>query len=63
VDEVKTIIHNPIPSQKQFFYMNFEILQLPFPEQFHNEVLTLPISPVISIEEAEKITKVLNSWN
>lgn len=60
---IQTLIHYPIPPHKQLCYMNLRNLPLPITEQIHNEVLSLPISPVISIEEAEKITKVLNNWN
>ena len=38
-------------------------LQDGFREKIHKEVLSLPISPVITIDDAQSIIKLCNSWN
>jgi len=37
-------------------------LSLTITEKIHNEVLSLPISPVLSDEEVCKINVVINDW-
>lgn len=61
-NEIQTIIHYPIPPHKQLAYKTFNNLSLPITEQIHNEVLSLPISPVMSVEELETIVYMLNKW-
>lgn len=60
--EIQTIIHYPIPPHKQACYKEFKHLSLPITEQIHKEVLSLPISPVMSIQEAEFVVKTLNEF-
>lgn len=60
--EIQTIIHYPIPPHKQACYKEFGHLSLPITEQIHKEVLSLPISPVMSIQEAEFVVKTLNDF-
>lgn len=60
--QIETGIHYPIPPHKQQCYPNFSHLQLPVTEQIHNEELSLPISPVMTIAEAEKVVAALNSF-
>lgn len=59
---VQTLIHYPIPPHKQECYKEWNGLSLPITEQIHNQELSLPISPVMSIEEAEQVIKILNSF-
>jgi dTDP-4-amino-4,6-dideoxygalactose transaminase len=61
--KVQTIIHYPIPPHKQSAFSYQNKLVLPITEQIHNEVLSLPISPVLSINEAEHIVNSLNWRN
>lgn len=60
--EIQTIIHYPIPPHKQACYQEFGHLSLPITEQIHKEVLSLPISPVMSMQEAEFVAKTLNDF-
>lgn len=60
--QIQTIIHYPIPPHKQACYKEFKHLSLPITEQIHKEVLSLPISPVMSIQEAEFVVKTLNDF-
>lgn len=60
--QIQTIIHYPIPPHKQACYKEFKHLSLPITEQIHKEVLSLPISPVMSIQEADFVVKTLNEF-
>ncbi|GAA3607220.1 DegT/DnrJ/EryC1/StrS family aminotransferase [Flavivirga amylovorans] len=60
---VQTLIHYPIPPHKQQAYMEFSHLSLPTTEKIHKEVLSLPISAVLSESELEKITKTINLYS
>lgn len=60
--EIQTIIHYPIPPHKQACYQELNHLSLPITEQIHKEVLSLPISPVMSMQEADFVVKTLNEF-
>lgn len=57
---VQTIIHYPIPPHKQECYKEWNSFSLPITEQIHEEVLSLPMSPVLIEEEIELVVKLLN---
>lgn len=57
---VQTLIHYPIPPHKQECYKDWNELSLPISEKIHREELSLPISPVLSLEDAETIVKLIN---
>lgn len=59
---VQTIIHYPIPPHKQECYKNWNHLSFPLTERIANEELSLPISPVITTDEIQKIVHLLNIW-
>ncbi|MDY0987390.1 dTDP-3-amino-3,6-dideoxy-alpha-D-galactopyranose transaminase [Flavobacterium sp. ACN2] len=60
---VQTLIHYPIPIYKQECYNYMSNISLPITEIIHNEVLSLPISSVITKQEISKIVELLNSYN
>ena len=59
---VQTIIHYPVPPHKQNAYSEWNHLSFPITEKIHEEVLSLPISQVITNEEVEKVVEILNSF-
>ena len=59
---IETIIHYPIPPHKQEAYKEYNLLSLPITEKIHREVLSLPISPVMSREQAEEVVRVVNNF-
>lgn len=59
---VQTLIHYPIPPHKQTAYSYLNHLTFPVTEQIHNEVLSLPISPVMSDDEVMQVVEVLNRF-
>lgn len=60
---VQTIIHYPIPPYKQKCYENMNSLSFDLTEQIYNEIVSLPISSVLTIEELNKIVNLINSFN
>jgi dTDP-4-amino-4,6-dideoxygalactose transaminase len=59
---IQTLIHYPIPPHKQKAYKAWNHLSFPLTEQIHNEVLSLPISPVLSMEESNRIIECINQF-
>jgi dTDP-4-amino-4,6-dideoxygalactose transaminase len=59
---VQTLIHYPIPPHKQMAYKELNHLSFRITEAIHEEVLSLPISPVLTNEEVELIIEAINSF-
>ena len=59
---VQTVIHYPIPPHKQECYKEWNHLSFPITEQIHNEELSLPMSPSITMEEVNQIIDLLNKF-
>ena len=59
---VQTLIHYPIPPHKQDAYKEWNDLSFPITEKIHEEILSLPMSPVMSMEEVEKVVSAVNSF-
>lgn len=60
---IETNIHYPVPPHKQGAYKEFSELKFPVSETIHTEVLSLPISPVMTDEEAVYVIDALNKYN
>ena len=60
--KIQSLIHYPIPPHKQEAYLNFNNLSFPVTETIHKQVLSLPISPVILVEEVEYVCKFINIY-
>lgn len=61
-NEVQTLIHYPIPPHKQKAYKYYNHLTFPITEQIHQQVLSLPISPVLEDDDIQRIIKIVNSF-
>lgn len=61
-NNIETHIHYPIPPHKQRALSNWNSLSFPITEKIHNEVLSLPISPVMTEDEVDCVIKIVNSW-
>lgn len=59
---IQTVIHYPIPPHKQKALSEWNDLSFPITEKIHNEVLSLPISPVLTADEVGFIISVLNKY-
>lgn len=61
-NEIQTLIHYPIPPHKQQAYKELNDLSFPITEQIHEQILSLPISPVMTQEEVEKVVEIINNF-
>ena len=52
---ISTIIHYPIPPHKQDCYSCFDRIDLPITELLSEEVLSLPMSPILEHEEIDHV--------
>jgi dTDP-4-amino-4,6-dideoxygalactose transaminase len=59
---IQTMIHYPIPPHKQMAFSDWNHLSFPITEKIHNEVLSLPMSPVLTKEEVDFIISILNQY-
>ena len=57
---IQTVIHYPIPPHRQPAYVEWHGLTLPITEKIHEEIISLPISPVMAEEEVSKVVDVIN---
>lgn len=63
-NKINTMIHYPIPPHLQPAYINFNFNQkiLPITESIHSSCLSLPLSPTMSPEEANRVIDVLQTY-
>lgn len=59
---IQTLIHYPVPPHQQAAYQEFNTVRYPITETIHQQVLSLPISPTLGIQDALKICKTINSF-
>ena len=59
---VQTIIHYPTPPHKQGAYKEWKSFSYPISEKLHEEVLSIPMSPVITGEEMRYVVDTLNAF-
>lgn len=61
-NKIETVIHYPIPPHKQEAFPEWNNLSFPITEKIHNEVLSLPISPVMTADEVSFVIEILNNY-
>ena len=61
-NKIQTVIHYPVPPHKQKAMKDWNHLSFPITEKIHQEVLSLPMSPVMRDEEVNSVIEVLNAW-
>lgn len=59
---IQTVIHYPIPPHHQQAYTEFNHVLFPITERIHKEVISLPISPVMTDEEVSKVISFINTY-
>lgn len=59
---IQTQIHYPISPHRQQCYAEWNGLHLPITEKIHQTELSLPISPVLSLEEARSVVRAVNEF-
>ena len=57
---VQTVIHYPIPPHKQACYQEWNGMSLPITETIARQELSLPMSPTMTLEEAEKVVSTVS---
>lgn len=60
--DVQTLIHYPVAPHQQKAYEAWSNISFPITEEIHNEVLSLPISPVMTDNEVQAVIKFVNSY-
>ncbi len=60
---VQTLIHYPTPPNKQLAYKEMNDLDFEITNKIHDQVLSLPISPVTTDEEVSRIIGLINSYS
>ena len=56
------MIHYPIPPHKQEAYKKWNELSFPITERIHREELSIPCNQIMSLNDAERIVTLLNSF-
>ncbi len=59
---IQTLIHYPIPPNKQLAYAHMNHLDFALTNQIHDTVLSLPISPVMSDDEVQQVISAVNNF-
>lgn len=60
---VQTLIHYPTPPHKQQAYPQYNSLSLPVTEKIHTEVLSIPISPIMTEKDIQAVIKACNTFS
>ncbi|MFB3388843.1 DegT/DnrJ/EryC1/StrS family aminotransferase [Flavobacterium sp. LAR06] len=61
-NNIQTVIHYPVPPHKQKAFQEWNNLSFPITEKIHNEVLSLPMSPILTDTEVDFIIEILNQY-
>ena len=59
---IQTNIHYPIPPHKQECFKEWNHMALPITEKIHAEELSLPMSPVMKLQEIEFVVNKINCF-
>jgi dTDP-4-amino-4,6-dideoxygalactose transaminase len=59
---IQTMVHYPIPPHHQKAFKEWNHLSFPITEKIHKEVLSLPISPVLTMDEVDFVVSILNQY-
>jgi len=59
---IETNVHYPIPPHQQRAYREWNDRSYPVSEQIHREILSLPMSPVITDDEIQRVIEALNRF-
>lgn len=59
---IESLIHYPVPFHKQDAYTEYAHLKFPLTELIHEQILSIPISPVMEADEVNQVIKALNEY-
>ena len=60
---IHTLIHYPKPPHKQTAYKEFEGAHLPVAERIHDQILSLPVSPVMTLSDVNLVVEACNAFS
>lgn len=60
---IETMVHYPIPPHRQQAYAEWNDRSYPISEQIHKEILSLPMSPVMTDDEIRRVIEALNKFS
>ena len=60
--EIQTLIHYPIPPHKQEAMKEFHSLNLPISELIHQQIVSLPLNPSLTVAEQDFIIEKINGF-
>lgn len=61
-NDIETLIHYPIPPHKQPALAAMNSAVFPITEKIHDEVLSLPISPIMTTNQIDYVIQILNQY-
>ncbi len=61
-NKIETLIHYPIPPHQQKALERWNDLSFPITEKIHNEVLSIPMSSIMTKDEVDFVIKTLNQY-
>lgn len=59
---IQTLIHYPLPPHKQICYKDWNNRSYPITEKIHREVLSLPMSAVLTEDEVKTVVEIINKF-
>ncbi|MGF1883294.1 DegT/DnrJ/EryC1/StrS family aminotransferase [Vibrio splendidus] len=59
---IQTLVHYPTPPHQQEAYRDFANLSLPLTEKIHEEVVSIPMDPTLSINDVKKVILSINKF-
>jgi dTDP-4-amino-4,6-dideoxygalactose transaminase len=59
---IQTMIHYPVPPHQQKAYNTWNNLSFPITVKIHQQVLSLPIGPIMTVEEVQHVIESLNKF-
>lgn len=59
---IDTLIHYPIPPHQQQAYRNYNGMSMPLTEVIHQEVVSLPMGPAMTMDEASQVIRAVNNF-
>lgn len=60
---IQTMIHYPVPPSQQQGYPELKGMSCPITDIIHQEVVSLPISNILTMADAEKVVAAVNSYH
>ncbi|ARQ45825.1 DegT/DnrJ/EryC1/StrS family aminotransferase [Oxalobacter formigenes] len=60
---IETLIHYPTAPHHQGCFKEWHHLSLPITEKIHREIISLPVSPVMTKDEIDKVIELVNDYD